>query len=97
MRNYQELVVEEHIRRLAPRYPALVKSPELQKDVACIALNGLKPRYTRLVTDLERFMTQEERDANNASAHAAVLSAIEFVILNSEETAGSDDEERLDL
>jgi hypothetical protein len=98
MRNYQELVVEELIRKLAPLYPELANDSERQKDVACIALNHLKPRYSRRLTELERFMTQQERDSNNAAGHAAVLSAIQFVILNDgDEGARKDDDSRLDL
>lgn len=49
-------------------------------------------------TNPERFMSQEELESNNDTVHAAVLSAIEYVILNtSDETAGKDDGIRLDL
>jgi hypothetical protein len=97
MKNYQELVVDEHIKKLLPHYPALANSPELQMDVACIALNDLKPRYSRRPSELERFMSQAERDSNNAAAHAAVLSAIQFVILNRPDLAAGDGPGRLDL
>jgi competence protein ComFB len=85
MKNYQELLVEEQIRKLAPTYPELVSKPELQLDVACIALNHLKPRYFRRAAEMERFMSTEERNNNAVAAHTAVLSAIEYVILNSDD------------
>jgi hypothetical protein len=97
MKNYQELVVEEQINRLLPHYPALANSAELQMDVACIALNELKPRYSRRPGELERFMSQAERDSNNDAAQAAVLSAIQFVILNRPDLAAGDGAGRLDL
>jgi hypothetical protein len=97
MKNYQEQVVEEHIKRLLPHYPALATSAELQMDVACIALNELKPRYSRRPGELERFMSQAERDTNNDAAHAAVLSAIQFVILNRPDVSTGDGTTRLDL
>jgi competence protein ComFB len=98
MKNYQELLVEEQIKRLTPDYPELASHPELQHDVACIALNHLKPRYFRRATQLERFMSKEERDENASAVQAAVLSAIEFVILNSDDLlAGSEETGALDL
>jgi hypothetical protein len=46
---------------------------------------------------LERFMSHAERDSNNAAAHAAVLSAIQFVILNRPDPAAGDGAGKLDL
>ena len=98
MRNYQELLVEEQLEKLAPSYPELAARPELRQDVACIALNHLKPRYFRRVTELERFMSKEERGENSAAVQAAVLSAIEYVILNSDDLlAGREGTGALDL
>jgi competence protein ComFB len=85
MKNYQELLVEEQIGKLTPSYPELTSYPELKQDVACIALNHLKPRYFRRAGQLERFMSHEERDENDRAVQAAVLSAIEYVILNSDD------------
>jgi competence protein ComFB len=98
MRNYQELLVEEQLEKLAPNYPELTARPELRQDVACIALNHLKPRYFRRVTELERFMSKEERGENSVAVQAAVLSAIEYVILNSDDLlAGREGTGALDL
>ena len=98
MKNYQELLVEEQLKKLAPHYPELTARAELLQDVACIALNHLKPRYIRRVTEFERFMSQEERSENSAAVQAAVLSAIEYVILNSDELlAGREGTGALDL
>jgi hypothetical protein len=50
------------------------------------------------VTELERFMSKEERGENSAAVQAAVLSAIEYVILNSDDLlAGREGTGALDL
>ena len=85
MKNYQELLVERQLQKIAPSYPEFTSRPELLEDVACIALNHLKPRYIRRVAEMERFMSAEERGENAAAVEAALLSAIEFVILNSDD------------
>jgi hypothetical protein len=98
MKNHQELLVEALIRTLTPKYPELVAHPELREDVACIALNHLKPRYFRKAAQLQRHMTQQERDENDAAVRSAVLSAIEFVILNGDELlSGQEDSGALEL
>jgi competence protein ComFB len=97
MKNYQELLVAEQLKRLTPDYPDLASSPELQQDAACIALNHLKPRYFRRVDQLERFMSQPEREENVTAVYTAVLSAIEFVILNSDDLLGGQDAGAIEL
>jgi competence protein ComFB len=98
MKNYQELLVEAQIKKFTPNYPELANHPELQKDVACIALNHLKPRYFCRAAQLERFMSDVERDENATAVQAAVLSAIEFVILNSDDLlSGREDAGAVDL
>jgi hypothetical protein len=79
IRNYQELAVCELIKAGAARFPALASRPSLLSDVACVALNALKPRYIKHNVDLHFFETPAERAQNDAAARAAVESAFEFV------------------
>ncbi len=55
VRNYQELAVGDQIKVVAARYPVLSGNPDLVSDVACVALNSLKPRYIKHNVDMHFF------------------------------------------
>ena len=57
VRNYQELAVWDQIKVVAARYPLLSGNPDLVSDVACVALNSLKPRYIKHNVDMHFFGT----------------------------------------
>jgi hypothetical protein len=73
--NHQERAVFERVLAMAPSYPAMAADAELLADVACIALNSLRPRYVRHDIDMHFFTSNEERARNDASVHAAVEAA----------------------
>jgi hypothetical protein len=75
--NHQERAVFELVLAMAHRYPALAEDAELLADVACIALNSLRPRYVRHDIDMHFFTSNEERARNEAAVHAAVEAAFE--------------------
>jgi hypothetical protein len=92
--NHRESVVRKLIEELAARTPALQGNPELLADVACIALNSLKPRYIHRPSALSKFMTQQERESSTLEAQSAVQSAFEFVLLSSGTEGGLKDSTR---
>jgi hypothetical protein len=73
--NHQERAVFDMVLALAPRYPALAGDDDLLADVACIALNSLRPRYVRHDIDMHFFTSNEERARNEAAVRAAVEAA----------------------
>lgn len=73
--NHQERAVFELVLGIAPHYPALAGDAELLADVACIALNSLRPRYVRHDIDMHFFTSNEERARNEAAVRAAVEAA----------------------
>ena len=81
--NHRETMVFECIEELAIASDSLRSNPQLQADIACIALNSLKPRYICRAVNMDKFMTLQEREANEAEVRSAVQSAFEFVVLNS--------------
>jgi hypothetical protein len=81
--NHRESIVRELIEELAARTAALQANPELLADIACIALNTLKPRYIHRPNALRKYMTQQERESSKLEAQSAVQSAFEFVLLSS--------------
>jgi hypothetical protein len=81
--NHREPMVRELIEELAARTAALQANPELLADIACIALNTLKPRYIHRPNALSKYMTPQERESSRLEAQSAVQSAFEFVLLNS--------------
>jgi Late competence development protein ComFB len=81
--NHRESIVCELIEELAARTAALQANPELLADIACIALNTLKPRYIHRPNALSKYMTQQERESSTVEAQSAVQSAFEFVLLSS--------------
>jgi hypothetical protein len=86
--NHRESMVRELIEELAARTSALQANPDLLADIACIALNTLKPRYIHRPNALSKHMTQQERESSKVEAQSAVQSAFEFVLLSSD-TEGS--------
>ena len=79
IRNHQETLVKDLVRASATRYPEVALNPSLLADVACIALNSLRPRYFRHEVDLHFFMSDEERSHNAVAVKAAVQAAFEYV------------------
>ncbi|HEX4151748.1 MAG TPA: late competence development ComFB family protein [Steroidobacteraceae bacterium] len=80
--NYQESLVHDHIRTAADRYPAVAANDNLLADVACIALNSLRPRYVRFSVDLHFFMTDAQRDENAVAVKRAIDEAFQQVQRN---------------
>lgn len=78
-RNYQEPAVCDQIKVVAARYPAPSGNPDLVSDVACVALNSLKPRYIKHNVDMHFFETSSDRIRNEAAVRVAVDAAFEFV------------------
>jgi hypothetical protein len=70
IRNYQEIAVCDLITASAARYPALASRPGLLSDVACVALNSLKPRYIKHNVDLHFFETPAERARNDLAGRS---------------------------
>jgi Late competence development protein ComFB len=79
IRNHQERLVIDLVRSSATRYPGIAADPNLLADVACLALNLLKPRYFRHEVDLHFYMGAEERARNAAALKAAVEAAFEQI------------------
>jgi hypothetical protein len=80
IRNYQELLVRESVMRLAEKFPSISGDAGQLEDVACIALNSLRPRYVRDLGVLQHHMSDEQRDTFEREANSAVLAAFEFVV-----------------
>jgi hypothetical protein len=80
--NHRESIVRELIEDLAVQMAAIQANPELMADIACIALNTLKPRYIHRPNVLSKYMTQQERESSRVEAQSAVQSAVEFVLLS---------------
>jgi Late competence development protein ComFB len=78
IKNYQEQLVFERIKALAANYASI--SDDQLDDVACIALNTLRPRYVRRLADLHRFMTDDQRRTYDIEAGTAALAAFEYVL-----------------
>jgi hypothetical protein len=81
--NQRESMVFDLVKGLVADTAALQANPALLADIACIALNSLKPRYICRPKILSKHMTDQEREANRIEAHIAVQSAFEFVVLHS--------------
>lgn len=77
--NYQESLVREQILQAANDYPGVAASENLLADVACLALNALRPRYVRFSVDLHFFMTDADRHENSAAVSRAVDAAFRQV------------------
>jgi hypothetical protein len=81
--NHRETMVRELIEELAARTADIQANPELMADIACIALNTLKPRYIHRPSAMRKYMTPQERELSKVEAQSAVQSALEFVLLSS--------------
>jgi hypothetical protein len=76
--NHHERAVFDAVKASLPQYPNL--SAETMADVACVALNRLPPRYIRHEVDLAFYLTESERENNEAAIAEAVNSAFQFVL-----------------
>jgi hypothetical protein len=83
--NFQERLVNACIKTFSASYPSITNDRHLE-DIACIALNALKPRYVRHLTDLHRYLTDDQRCTYEAEAGAAVRAAFEFVLFERAES-----------
>jgi len=79
--NFYERLVENYLTEdAAPR--AEITDDNLLKDITCLALNMLPPRYIRHEVDMAFFLCDDERKLMQAEVYQAVDSAIETVIAN---------------
>ena len=76
--NHYEHAVFDAVLAAAPRFPHL-GDPQIQADVACVALNRLPPRYIRHDIDFSFYLTERERAENEAAITEAVDFAYQFV------------------
>ena len=76
--NHHERAVFDAVLAVAPRF-AHLGDPQIQADVACVALNRLPPRYIRHDVDFSFYLTERERNENEASISEAVEFAYQFV------------------
>jgi hypothetical protein len=81
VKNQPESLVFELVAGLADTNPAIQANPALLADIACIALNSLKPRYICRPAMLSKYMTDQEREGSRIDAQRAVQSAFEYVML----------------
>lgn len=80
-RNHQETLVFARVTALAPKYPQLARNEDMLVDVACLALNMLKPRYIRHSIDLIFHISDADRAREASAVDSAVAEA--FKILES--------------
>jgi len=79
--NYYERLVENYlIEDAAPK--AEITDDCLLKDITCLALNMLPPRYIRHEVDMSFFLCDEEREEMAAKVCQAVDSSIEMATAN---------------
>jgi hypothetical protein len=76
--NHHERAVFDAVLAAAPRFPHL-GDPQIQADIACVALNRLPPRYIRHAIDLSFYLTDPERADSEAAISEAVDFAYQFV------------------
>src|SRR5580700_9649072 len=81
VKNQPETIVFELVAGLAESTAAIQANPALLADIACIALNSLKPRYICRPEMLRKYMTDQEREGSRVEAQRAVQSAFEYVML----------------
>ncbi len=81
VKNQPESLVFELVAGLAESTAATQANPALLADIACIALNSLKPRYICRPEMLRKYMTDQEREGSRIEAQRAVQSAFEYVVL----------------
>ncbi|CAN5623499.1 hypothetical protein BH09PSE5_BH09PSE5_41080 [soil metagenome] len=76
--NHHERPVLAAVAAALPDFPQMADG-ELLADVACIALNRMRPRYIRHEVDMAFYRTDRERMEVEAEIAAAVTYAYEFV------------------
>lgn len=76
--NHHERAVFDAVLAAAPRFPHL-GDPQIQADIACVALNRLPPRYIRHAIDFSFYLTDPERADSEAAISEAVDFAYQFV------------------
>jgi hypothetical protein len=81
VKNQPESLVFELVAGLAKSSEAIQANPALLADIACIALNSLKPRYICRPELLKKYITDQEREGSRIDAQRAVQSAFEYVML----------------
>jgi hypothetical protein len=81
VKNQPESIVFELVTALAESTAAIQANPALLADIACIALNSLKPRYICRPEMLRKYITDQESEGSRIEAQRAVQSAYEFVVL----------------
>jgi Late competence development protein ComFB len=81
VKNQPESIVFELVAGLTESTVAIQANPALLADIACIALNSLKPRYICRPEMFSKYMTDQERERSRIEAQRAVQSALEYVVL----------------
>jgi len=78
-RNHQETLVFDRVTQLARNYPRLAWSEDMLVDVACLALNMLKPRYIRHSIDMMFHISNADRAKEAAAVDSAVAEAFNIL------------------
>jgi hypothetical protein len=78
-RNHQETLEFARVTQLAPNYPDVAQNEDMLVDVACLALNMLKPRYIRHSIDAMAHISNAERAHEATAVEVAVLEAFKLV------------------
>ena len=76
--NHHERAVFDAVQAAAPRF-AHLSDPQIQADVACVALNRLPPRYVRHDVDFAFYQGEKERATADKALKDAVAYAFQFV------------------
>ena len=80
LHNYYEHVVFQEVAEKAAARVGGDTLPEVLRDVACVALNRLPPRYIRHDADFYFFLTEQERADNDTAISEAIDYAFGFVL-----------------
>lgn len=75
---YEKFVFEEMNTSLVQNNK--VNENNLLKDIACIALNKLPPKYIRYSVDAEFYLSKEERRTIEKNVKKAVSDAYQYVL-----------------
>lgn len=78
LKNHMEVLVESHLKGLLENYPHIASCPCCQLDVQAMALNNLKPYYTRtgkglVFTKMKELDHQFQSDITQALVRAIQL------------------------
>jgi hypothetical protein len=76
--NHHERPVLAAVAAALPNFPEMAEG-DLVADIACVALNRMRPRYIRHDVDMAFYQTDKERLQIEAEIAAAVIYAYEFV------------------